>query len=205
MRAFMHACMFIKHHHAGCGGSFGWAEGCRMRALWRAPAPPFLPHPFPMRRLAATAVTLPAGPSPHLSTLPAARSVPAPQAAGYNTGLTPAKMVAAAGSSSAAWAGGLQDSLLSTVLKCAKAKPKQAVAFLGYATAGGWAECAGSWRWVGVGAPGSPFLDISLAAEVRSDLLRVCEDGAPPHFLLVCGKPKPALAIRAGQCGKRAE
>lgn len=63
-----------------------------------------------------------------------------PQAAGYPSGLTPARMVAAAGGGGAGWAGGLQDSLLSTVLKCAKAKPKLAAAFLGYATAGarGW-------------------------------------------------------------------
>lgn len=45
-------------------------------------------------------------------------------------------MSAAAGGGGAGWAGGLQDSLLATVLKCAKAKPKQAAAFLGYATAG---------------------------------------------------------------------
>lgn len=57
------------------------------------------------------------------------------QAAGYPTGLTPAKVVAAAGGGGAGWVGGLQDSLLSAVLKCAKARPKLATAFLGYATA----------------------------------------------------------------------
>ena len=53
------------------------------------------------------------------------------QAAGHSGGgLTPAKVLAGG-----AGAGGLQDALLAAVLRCARAKPKEAVTFLGYAAA----------------------------------------------------------------------
>lgn len=57
------------------------------------------------------------------------------QAAGCATSFSPAKLVQAAGSGGAAWTGGMQDALLTAVLKCAKAKPRDASRFLGYATA----------------------------------------------------------------------
>ncbi|KAL4422766.1 hypothetical protein ABPG75_008963 [Micractinium tetrahymenae] len=57
------------------------------------------------------------------------------QAAGYATNFNPAKLVQAGGSGGAAWTGGMQDALLTAVLKCARAKPREAARFLGYATA----------------------------------------------------------------------
>jgi hypothetical protein len=57
------------------------------------------------------------------------------QAAGYATSFTPTKLVQAGGGESGTWTGGMQDALLTAVLKCAKAKPKEAATFLGYATA----------------------------------------------------------------------
>ncbi len=86
-------------------------------------------------------------------------------------------MVAAAGSGGAAWAGGLQDSLLSTVLKCAKARPKLATAFLGYATAG-----ARAWVWVlprprGWGPAGTAARTLCRGTTTRVAWLLACLHG----------------------------
>ncbi|PSC76102.1 short-chain dehydrogenase [Micractinium conductrix] len=56
------------------------------------------------------------------------------QAAGYATTFSPAKLVQATGAGGA-WTGGMQDALLTAVLKCARAKPREAARFLGYAAA----------------------------------------------------------------------
>lgn len=55
------------------------------------------------------------------------------QASGYHTNLTPAKLSSAGGRAGGA-ADGVQDALLTAVLKCAKARPKDAGTFLGYAS-----------------------------------------------------------------------
>eukprot|EP00887_Chlorella_sp_A99_P007321 scaffold2.g7321.t1 len=61
------------------------------------------------------------------------------QAAGYGGGLTPAKVLAegaaAGGSGDGGGGAAMQDALLSAVLRCARAKPRQAATFLGYASA----------------------------------------------------------------------
>ncbi|KAG7671334.1 hypothetical protein KSW81_003472 [Nannochloris sp. 'desiccata'] len=57
------------------------------------------------------------------------------QAAGYHTNLTPAKLASVGGRGGGAGAGdGVQDALLTAVLKCARAKPKEAASFLSYAS-----------------------------------------------------------------------
>jgi hypothetical protein len=59
------------------------------------------------------------------------------QAAGVSTSLTPARLIAARGAGGAgSWGGGMQGALLAAVLKCAKARPKEASNFLGYGAAG---------------------------------------------------------------------
>ncbi len=57
------------------------------------------------------------------------------QAAGYHTNLTPAKLASVGGRGGGAGTGdGVQDALLTAVLKCARAKPKEAASFLSYAS-----------------------------------------------------------------------
>jgi hypothetical protein len=57
------------------------------------------------------------------------------QAAGYHTNLTPAKLASVGGRGGGANTGdGVQDALLTAVLKCARAKPKEAASFLSYAS-----------------------------------------------------------------------
>ena len=57
------------------------------------------------------------------------------QAAGYHTNLTPAKLASVGGRGGGTGSGdGVQDTLLTAVLKCARAKPKEAASFLSYAS-----------------------------------------------------------------------
>jgi len=57
------------------------------------------------------------------------------QAAGYHTNLTPTKLASVGGRGGGTAAGdGVQDTLLTAVLKCARAKPKEAASFLSYAS-----------------------------------------------------------------------
>jgi hypothetical protein len=124
------------------------------------------------------------------------------QAAGYHTPLTAAKLAQAGsggGAADGAAAASVQDALLAAVLKCARAKPKDAATFLGYAAGivgiapSGVDLAKVTGLWDAAAAAGADGRDAALAAAVGA-----VRNPSPPGVHLRKGAV-PAEVARAAR------